>query len=189
MQRADFFVKFEVPQRQQLASERTSLTLFAPAPSTYPVRGGQASQKQLPPAFLCSGMGGRGLLRAPGVPENASRTTEGCSAHTNICSVPEEGVSGTKYHSCTRKACFLHQVPQKMRRVPQEPVLRTARIFRTTGGPLRYRMPQTQRSHILRRRLPRHQHPHYIHPPHYSHALITDIRLMEAARDKKQPLC
>ena len=27
-------VKFEVPQRQQLASERTSLTLFAPAPST-----------------------------------------------------------------------------------------------------------------------------------------------------------
>ena len=31
---ADFFVKFEVPQRQQLASERTSLTLFAPAPYT-----------------------------------------------------------------------------------------------------------------------------------------------------------
>ena len=28
------FVKFEVQQRQQLASERTSLTLFAPAPST-----------------------------------------------------------------------------------------------------------------------------------------------------------
>ena len=27
-------VKFEVPQRRQLASERTSLTLFAPAPST-----------------------------------------------------------------------------------------------------------------------------------------------------------
>ena len=27
-------MKFEVPQRQQLASERTSLTLFAPAPST-----------------------------------------------------------------------------------------------------------------------------------------------------------
>ena len=34
MQKAGFFVKFEVPQRQQLASERTSLTLFAPAPST-----------------------------------------------------------------------------------------------------------------------------------------------------------
>ena len=30
--------------------------------------------------------------------------------------------------------------PLKMRRVPQEPVLRTARIFRTTGGLLRYRM-------------------------------------------------
>ena len=56
---------FEVPQRQQLASERTSLTLFAPAPSTIssvpltrnlslanpsPTRGGQASQRQLPPA-------------------------------------------------------------------------------------------------------------------------------------------
>ena len=27
-------MKFEVPQRRQLASERTSLTLFAPAPST-----------------------------------------------------------------------------------------------------------------------------------------------------------
>ena len=27
---------FEVPQRQQLASERTSLTLFAPAPSLAP---------------------------------------------------------------------------------------------------------------------------------------------------------
>ena len=34
VQKGDFFVKFEVPQRQQLASERTSLTLFAPAPST-----------------------------------------------------------------------------------------------------------------------------------------------------------
>ena len=58
-------MKFEVPQRQQLASERTSLTLFAPAPSTIsfvpltrnlslanpsPTRGGQASQRQLPPA-------------------------------------------------------------------------------------------------------------------------------------------
>ena len=58
-------MKFEVPQRQQLASERTSLSLFAPAPSTisfvpltrnlsladpspYPVEGGQASQMQLP---------------------------------------------------------------------------------------------------------------------------------------------
>ena len=58
-------MKFEVPQRQQLASERTSLTLFAPAPSTisfvpltrnlsladpssHSVEGGQASQMQLP---------------------------------------------------------------------------------------------------------------------------------------------
>ena len=86
----------------------------------------------------------------------------------NICSVPEKGVSGTEYHSRTREACFLHREPLKMHRVPQEPVFCTARIFRTTGGPLRYRMPQTRRSHILRRRLPRHQHHHYGHPPHGS---------------------
>ena len=30
-----------------------------------------------------------------------------------------------------------------MRRVPQEPVLSTECVFRTVGGPLRYRMPQT----------------------------------------------
>ena len=34
--------------------------------------------------------------------------------------------------------------PLKMRRVPQEAFLSTARIFRTIGGPLRYRMPTTQ---------------------------------------------
>ena len=142
MQRADFFVKFEVPQRQQLASERTSLTLFAPAPSTYPVRGGQASQKQLPPAFLCSGMGGRGLLRAPGPLKNAFGTRGACFTHRisapyqrrgfpvpNITPVPEKPVF---YTECLRNA------PRT-----QKPVLRTARIFRTTGGPLRYRMPQT----------------------------------------------
>ncbi len=43
----------------------------------------------------------------------------------------------------TGKACFLHRMPQKMRRVPQETFLRTARIFRTPVGPLRYRMPTT----------------------------------------------
>ena len=58
----------------------------------------------------------------------------------NICSVPEKGVSGTEYHSRTRKGCSAHRVPLKMRRVPQEPVFCTARIFRTPGGPLRYRM-------------------------------------------------
>ena len=51
-----------------------------------------------------------------------------------------------------------------MRRVPQEAFLSTARIFRTIGGPLRYRMPQSQKGerHCLqlvsqmpkRRRLP-----------------------------------
>ena len=40
-------------------------------------------------------------------------------------------------------------MPQKMRRVPQEPVFCTARIFRTVGGPLRYRilrMPEKRRA-------------------------------------------
>ena len=91
-----------------------------------------------------------------------------CPGPLKMHRVPEKGVSGTEYHSRTREACFLHREPLKMRRVPQEPVFCTARIFRTTGGPLRYRMPQTRRSHILRRRLPRHQHHHYGHPPHGS---------------------
>ena len=34
--------------------------------------------------------------------------------------VPEEGVSGTEYIFRTVEACFLHRMPQKMRRVPQE---------------------------------------------------------------------
>ena len=65
------------------------------------------------------------------------------------CPVPAKGVSGTEYPSCTGNACFLHRMPQKMRRVPQEPVFCTARIFRTVGGPLRYRilrMPEKRRA-------------------------------------------
>ena len=95
--------------------------------------------------------GAGGGCCVPGAPENASRTTEGCSAHTNICSVPEKGVSGTEYHSRTREACSAHRVPLKMRRVPQKPVFCTARIFRTREGPLRYRIFQTARK---RRALP-----------------------------------
>ena len=193
-------MKFEVPQRQQLASERTSLTLFAPAPSSIsfvpltrnlsladpspypgvdrPLRG------NCHPLFCAPEGAGRGLLSARGslktrrVPQKAVLRTECLRKRVayhrrlfcapNICSVPKKGVSGTEYHSRTRKACSAHRVPLKMHRVPQEPVFCTARIFRTTGGPLRYRMPQTRRSHILRRRLPRHQHHHYGHPPHGS---------------------
>ena len=109
----------------------------------------------------------------PGAAENVSRTTGGCFAHRISVRYQRRGFPVPNITPVP--ACFLHRVPLKMRRVPQEAVLRTARIFRTPGGPLRYRMPQTQRSHILRRRLPRHQHPHYSHPTHYSHALITDI--------------
>ena len=148
---AAFFVKFEVPQRQQL---------------------------------FCAPEGAGGGCCVPVAPENAPRTTQEPVFRTrisapyqrrgfpvpNITSVPEKPIF---YTECFRKRVAYHR----------RGFLRTARIFRTTGGLLRYRMPQTQRSHILRRRLPRHQH------PHYSHALITDIRLMEAAWDKKQPLC
>ena len=65
------------------------------------------------------------------------------------CPVPEKGVSGTEYPSCTGNACFLHRMPQKMRRVPEEAFLSTARIFRTVGGPIRYRilrMPEKRRA-------------------------------------------
>ena len=65
------------------------------------------------------------------------------------CPVPEKGVSGTEYPSCTGNACFLHRMPLKMRRVPEEAFLSTARIFRTVGGPIRYRilrMPEKRRA-------------------------------------------
>ena len=65
------------------------------------------------------------------------------------CPVPEKGVSGTEYSFRTVEACFLHRMLPKMRRVPQEAFLSTARIFRTVGGPLRYRilrMPEKRRA-------------------------------------------
>ena len=58
--------------------------------------------------------------------------------------VPEKAVFGTEYLFRTVEACFLHRMLPKMRRVPQEAFLSTARIFRTIGGPLRYRMPDTE---------------------------------------------
>ena len=58
--------------------------------------------------------------------------------------VPEAAVFGTEYLFRTVEACFLHRMLPKMRRVPQEAFLSTARIFRTIGGPLRYRMPDTE---------------------------------------------
>ena len=58
--------------------------------------------------------------------------------------VPQEPVFGTEYLFRTVEACFLHRMLPKMRRVPQEAFLSTARMFRTIGGPLRYRMPDTE---------------------------------------------
>ena len=66
------------------------------------------------------------------------------------CPVPEKGFSGTEFPFGTPEACFLHRGPQKMRRVPQEPVFCTARIFRTVGGPLRYRMPPGHQTSPIR---------------------------------------
>ncbi len=51
-----------------------------------------------------------------------------------------EVFSCTEYSFRTRKACFLHRMPQKTLRVPQEAVLRTECQFRTVGGRFRYRM-------------------------------------------------
>ena len=98
MQKADFFVKFEVPQRQQFASERTSLTLFAPAPSTisfvpltrnlsladsspYPVRGWTGLSEATAARFSVLRKAREGAAACPGVHENVSRTTEACFAH------------------------------------------------------------------------------------------------------------
>ena len=54
------------------------------------------------------------------------------------------GFLRTEYLFRTTEACFLHRMSLKMRRVPQEAFLSTARIFGTREGPLRYRMPTTQ---------------------------------------------
>ena len=65
------------------------------------------------------------------------------------CPVPEKGDSGTVYSFRTVEARFLHRMLPKMRRVPEEAFLSTARIFRTVGGPLRYRilrMPEKRRA-------------------------------------------
>ena len=51
-----------------------------------------------------------------------------------------EVFSCTEYSFRTEKACFLHRMLQKTRRVPQEAVLRTECQFRTVGGRFRYRM-------------------------------------------------
>ena len=75
--------------------------------------------------------------------EDASRTTEACFAHRMLQKmrrVPQEPVLSTARIFRTVEACFLHRMPMKMRRVPQEPVLSTARIFRTPGACFRYRV-------------------------------------------------
>ena len=71
------------------------------------------------------------------------RASHAMAASGLLHSVPEKGVSGTEYSFRTVEACFLHRMLPKMRRVPQEAFLSTECVFRTVGGPLRYRMPQT----------------------------------------------
>ena len=88
-------MKFEVPQRQKLASVRAPLSLFAPVsstvscvppltrnlapadPSPTPSGGGQAFQRQLPPAFLCSGQPSAMRFRKRAVPKTGFYGTEG----------------------------------------------------------------------------------------------------------------
>ena len=80
----------------------------------------------------------------------------------------KRGFSCTECPFRTVEACFLHRMLLKMRRVPQEAFLSTARIFRTIGGPLRYRMPDRGRlppqrslANILVDLVYRQQHRHY----------------------------
>ena len=187
-------MKFEVPQRQQLASERTSLTLFAPAPSSisfvpltrnlsladpspYPVREWTGLSEATATRFSVLRKAREGAAACPGVPENASRTTEGCSAHRisapyqrrgfpvpNITPVPEKPVF---YTECFRKRVAyprsLFFAPRAYS-VPQEALSGTEchKHDAVTSCGADYRVINT---------------------------IITDIRLMEAAWDKKQPLC
>ena len=93
-----------------------------------------------------------GGFHAPGASEDASSVAGGCPQSVESAvmrafemrRVPEEAVFGTEYLFRTVEACFLHRMPPKTRRVPQKPVFCTARIFRTVGGPIRYRMLDTE---------------------------------------------
>ena len=69
-------MKFEVPQRQQLASERTSLTLFAPAPSTISF---VPLTRNLSPANPSPTRGWTGLSEATATRFSVLRTTK-CDA-------------------------------------------------------------------------------------------------------------
>ena len=84
-----------------------------------------------------------GPLKMRRVPQKAVFGTE-CLRKRLPCR--KRGFSCTEYLFRTVEACFLHRMLPKMRRVPQEAFLSTARIFRTIGGPLRYRMPDTEAS-------------------------------------------
>ena len=113
MQKADFSVKFEVSQRQQLASERTPLTLFAPAPSTI--------------SFVPLT---RNLSLADPSPYPVRGWTglsEATATRFSVLRKAREGV--------LRTGCHL-----KMRRIPQKPVLSTEYLFRTREGGFRYRI-------------------------------------------------
>ena len=74
-------------------------------------------------------------LRAETVPrtEDAFGAAGGglCTGGQVVYSVPEKGVSGTEYPFRTGKACFLHRMPLKMRRVPEKAVFDTEYLFRT----------------------------------------------------------
>ena len=79
--------------------------------------------------------GAEGGFHAPGTPENASRTSGGCPQ-----SVESAVLWAFEDASRTRRGCFWHGTPLKMRRVPQEAFLRTARIFRTVKACFWYRV-------------------------------------------------
>ena len=96
------------------------------------------------------------LLLARYASENASRTPGSCPQ-----SVESAVLRAFEDASRTVEAYFLHRMLPKMRRVPQEAFLSTARIFRTVGGRFWYRVL----SHICYRFFPMSYYSMFYIPP------------------------
>ena len=86
---------------------------------------------------------GHPLFMSAHLRAGAVSRTEDASGAAGDCPQSMESAVLRAFEDASRtvEAYFLHRMLPKMRRVPQEAFLSTARIFRTPVGPLRYRMP------------------------------------------------
>ena len=75
----------------------------------------------------------------------AAKDTPRRGKNIRVCLLSRGGEEMKKRMAVPETPVFLHRVPQKTRRVHQEPLYGTARPFRTPGGPLRYRMLHRQK--------------------------------------------